>query len=229
MRQVLLDTETTGFPHSQGHKIIEIGCVELFDRQYTGNNFQVYLNPERESDAGALEVHGLSTEKLKDKPLFAEVAEDFINYIRGAELLIHNAPFDIGFLNMELSLLSKKLGKVEDYASVVDTLKMAKRQHPGGRNSLDALCKRYGVDNSRREKHGALLDSEILGDVYLAMTGGQTSLSLQQNDAKNNKQSTWSESLPDVRVIQASEDELAEHQRYLDMLFEKSGDKRWVG
>ncbi|MES9904577.1 MAG: DNA polymerase III subunit epsilon, partial [Sedimenticola sp.] len=170
-RQVFLDTETTGLEHKQGHRIIEIGCVEMVDRRLTGNNFHQYLQPDRKIDAGAGEVHGITNEFLEDKPRFEALANDFMEYVNGAELIIHNAPFDIGFLNSELQMLKKEWGDLSSYCRVVDTLVMAKKLHPGQRNSLDALCKRYDIDNSHRELHGALLDSEILAEVYLFMTG----------------------------------------------------------
>ncbi len=179
MRSVVLDTETTGMPVTDGHRIIEIGCVELEGRRLTGRHFHVYLQPDREVDEGAIAVHGITNEYLKDKPRFREVANDFFEFIRGAQLIIHNAAFDIGFINNEFALLGQQdRSDVTEYCSVLDTLLMARERHPGQRNNLDALCKRYGVDNSGRDLHGALLDAEILADVYLAMTGGQTSLSL---------------------------------------------------
>jgi DNA polymerase-3 subunit epsilon len=178
MRQIVLDTETTGLEPSQGHKIIEIGCVELVNRRLTGNHYHQYIQPDREIDEGAIEVHGISNEFLMNKPLFADVVEDFLAFVRGAELVIHNAPFDIGFLNHELKLLKGSYGQVEKHCTVLDTLALARKMHPGQKNSLDALCKRYEVNNSHRELHGALLDAEILADVYLLMTGGQTSLLL---------------------------------------------------
>ena len=178
MRSVVLDTETTGMPVTDGHRIIEIGCVELEGRRLTGRHFHVYLQPDREVDEGAIAVHGITNEYLKDKPRFREVANDFFEFIRGAQLIIHNAAFDIGFINNEFALLGQQdRSDVTEYCSVLDTLLMARERHPGQRNNLDALCKRYGVDNSGRDLHGALLDAEILADVYLAMTGGQTSLS----------------------------------------------------
>jgi DNA polymerase-3 subunit epsilon len=178
MRQIILDTETTGLEPSDGHRIIEIGCYELQYRRPTGRTFHHYINPGREVDEGALEVHGISNEFLTDKPPFDAIAEAFVAFIQGAELVIHNAPFDVGFLDHELSLLEGDWGRVSDYAHVTDSLVMAREMHPGQRNGLDALCKRYGIDNTERELHGALLDAEILADVYLAMTGGQTALSL---------------------------------------------------
>lgn len=176
MRQIVLDTETTGLDPASGHRIIEIGGVELIDRKLTGDRFHVYLNPERDIDAGALEVHGLSLEFLADKPRFADIVNDLLEFLKGAELIIHNAPFDIGFLNHELRLLGGDYRDLGEYCDVVDTLALARKKHPGQRNNLDALCKRYAVDNSHRDLHGALLDAEILADVYLAMTGGQTHL-----------------------------------------------------
>ena len=185
MRSVVLDTETTGMPVTDGHRIIEIGCVELEGRRLTGRHFHVYLQPDREIDEGAIAVHGITNEFVKDKPRFREVADEFYEFIHGAQLIIHNAAFDIGFINNEFALLGQsERAEVSDYCSVLDTLMMARERHPGQRNNLDALCKRYGVDNSGRDLHGALLDAEILADVYLAMTGGQTSLSLAGHGAE---------------------------------------------
>ena len=178
MRQIVLDTETTGLETSDGHRIIEIGCVELLDRRITGDTYHQYIQPDRQIDAAAVEVHGITNESLADKPRFADIANDFLEFIRGAELVIHNAPFDVGFINHEFTLLANCPGSVGDYCKVLDTLALARRLHPGQRNSLDALCRRYDIDNSQRELHGALLDAEILADVYLGMTGGQVSLSL---------------------------------------------------
>jgi DNA polymerase-3 subunit epsilon len=178
MRQLVLDTETTGLEPTEGHRIIEIGCVELVERRLTKANFHRYLQPDREIDAGAVAVHGISNAFLADKPRFAEIAEDLIEYLRGAELVIHNAAFDVGFLNHELQQWREDAPRIEDLCSVVDTLLLARQRHPGQRNNLDALCRRYDVDNTRRDLHGALLDAEILADVYLAMTGGQVSLAL---------------------------------------------------
>ncbi len=177
MRQVVLDTETTGLERREGHRIIELGCVELVGRRFTGRNFHRYLQPDREIDEGALSVHGITQVFLRDKPRFADVVDELLEYLRGAELIIHNAAFDVGFLDHELREAGR-LDSVIEHCAVLDTLELARRLHPGQRNSLDALCKRYEVDNARRELHGALLDAEILADVYLAMTGGQTSLDL---------------------------------------------------
>jgi DNA polymerase III subunit epsilon len=176
MRQVVLDTETTGLSWQQGHRIIEIGCVELIDRNITGNDYHVYINPGRKVDEGAMAVHGLSDLFLSDKSVFSSVVDDFLSYVKGSELLIHNAAFDVGFLNYELSLLKRKVSKLSDYCTISDTLLMAREKHVGARNSLDALCKRYEVDSSERELHGALLDASLLAKVYLAMTGGQCAL-----------------------------------------------------
>jgi DNA polymerase-3 subunit epsilon len=178
MRQIVLDTETTGLEVSQGHRIIEIGCIELVNRRVTGNHWHYYVNPDRAVDSGAYEVHGINSEFLQDKPRFSELAEEFHSYIGGAELVIHNAPFDVGFLNNEFALLESPLAPLEESCGILDTLLLARQKHPGQKNNLDALCKRYGIDNSNRSLHGALLDARILADVYLAMTGGQTSLGL---------------------------------------------------
>ncbi|MFK7956748.1 MAG: DNA polymerase III subunit epsilon [Lysobacterales bacterium] len=217
MRQVVLDTETTGLEPSQGHRVIEIGAVELVDRRLSGRQFHEYLNPQRKVDAGALEVHGLSDEFLADKPLFAAVSDTFMQFIDGAELVIHNAPFDVGFLDHELNLLDQSGRKVTDVSRVLDTLELARSMHPGMRNSLDALCRRYDVDNSRRELHGALLDASILAEVYLCMTGGQTSLSLELA-ASSQESTAATRSLgqrPPMRVLSATVDEVSAHQQRL--------------
>lgn len=230
MRQIVLDTETTGLESSQGHRIIEIGCVELVNRKLTGNHYHQYINPQREIDQGAIEVHGITTEFLADKPLFAQVAADFMEYIAGAELIIHNAPFDLGFLNAELQRLERKRRVLEQDCPVIDTLVMARAKHPGQRNNLDALCQRYGVDNSQRELHGALLDAEILADVYLAMTGGQTMLQLSESgDDSGEGQSAGEQirrlpaSRPPLPVIRASAEEVREHEAQLDAIAKDSG------
>lgn len=172
-RQLVLDTETTGLRPEEGHRVIEIACIELLDRKLTNNHYHCYLNPEREIDQAAINVHGLTLSFLKDKPRFADIADDFLTFIDGAELIIHNAPFDIGFLNHELKLWKKEAKRVTDYCSVIDTLMLAREKYAGQRNSLDALCKRLGVDNSKRDLHGAMVDTHLLAQVYLAMTGGQ--------------------------------------------------------
>ena len=233
MRQIVLDTETTGLDWERGHRIIEIGCVELVNRRQTGNTYQCYLNPQREIDEGAQEVHGLSREDLADKPLFAEVAESFLEYVADAELIIHNAPFDIGFLDNELRLIGSETPSLQSSAMVMDTLILARQIHPGQRNSLDALCKRYGIDNSRRDLHGALLDSRLLAEVYLAMTGGQTALSLgddQENGAKkaSGEARKIDRSGVDLVVVHATEAEIKEHDDYLDTIDKaNSGKSLW--
>jgi DNA polymerase-3 subunit epsilon len=231
MRQIVLDTETTGFEHSLGHRIIEIGCVEIVNRKLTGNSYQRYINPKRDSDPGALEVHGLTTEFLTDKPLFEEVYPSFLEFIKDAELIIHNAVFDIGFLNAELSLLSKSVGKVEDYISkVTDSLLLARAKHPGQKNNLDALCKRYGIDNSKRDLHGALLDAEILAEVYLAMTGGQTALLLNQEDNEENgseEVKRLSGDRASLKITRASVEERQAHENILDKISKKAEQVVW--
>lgn len=233
MRQVVLDTETTGLEPSQGHRIIEIGCVEMIDRRLTGNNFHQYLQPGREIDAGAVEVHGITNEFLADKPLFGAIAEDLVAYLQGAELIIHNAPFDVGFLDMEFAAWTKGAGReplrIEDICLVTDTLVMARKAHPGQRNSLDALCKRYDIDNSHRDLHGALLDSEILADVYLRMTGGQVALSLDGGGGDSQAQATVGgirrlpAQRPALPVRRADPQEAALHAARLEALHKASG------
>jgi DNA polymerase-3 subunit epsilon len=231
-RIVVLDTETTGLNPQEGHRIIEIGCVELINRRLTGNRFQVYINPDRLIDSGAIEVHGISNQFLEDKPRFQDIVDDFITFIRGAELVIHNAPFDVGFINYELSLLNASTATIEDYSSVFDTLTYARKKHPGQRNSLDALCKRYGIDNSHRELHGALLDAEILADVFLLMTGGQFSL-LDEDQAGTEDQQPGKEAKrlcadrPALKIIRCNDDELKAHQLRLEALEKASGACVW--
>ena len=229
MRQIVLDTETTGLEPKQGHRIIEIGCVEVIDRRVTDNRYHQYINPEREIDEGAVEVHGITTAFLADKPRFADIADDFINFIRGAELVIHNAPFDVGFIDHELTLLNQPQNHVSNICTVLDSLVLARKMHPGQKNSLDALCKRYDIDNSQRDLHGALLDAEILADTYLAMTGGQTMLSLGgHNDEPGNvagvsQPRRVSSALGNLRVIKVNDEELASHQTRLAGINEASG------
>ena len=227
MRQIVLDTETTGLEPKEGHRIIEIGCVELFNRRLTGNDYHQYLQPDREIDEGALAVHGISNEFLADKPRMADVVEAFIDYVRGAELIIHNAPFDVGFINHELALLDGDWGRLEDYCTITDSLVMARGLYPGQRNSLDALCKRLDVDNSNREYHGALLDARILADVYLAMTGGQSSLLLEEEEGNGDEEAEnvaapieRAEPLP---VLRASEAEREAHAAMLEVIAGASG------
>jgi DNA polymerase-3 subunit epsilon len=230
MRQIILDTETTGLEPSEGHRIIEIGCVELVGRRLTGNNFHQYVNPDRDIDSGAVEVHGITTESLKDKPRFADIVSDFLDYVRGAELIIHNAPFDVGFLNHEFGLIAAAGGnaaRIEDHCGVVDTLKLARSMHPGQKNDLDSLCRRYGVDNTQRTLHGALLDAEILADVYLAMTGGQATLfeevrSPLQGGTQAAEIRRFAPKRTRLPVIAPSAEELVAHERWLDDLEKQS-------
>ena len=228
MRQIALDTETTGISKDEGHRIIEIGCIEIENRRITGNEFHCYLNPEREIDEGATRVHGLTLEKLSNEPLFKEVAKDFLNFVSGAELIIHNAAFDVGFLNKEISLLEWDESSIEEHALVMDTLKMAREMHPGKKNSLDALCTRYEIDRSMRQVHGALIDADLLAKVYLAMTGGQDALDLdqpvlisQETQTKNKENKNIS-----LKVQKASIDELSEHEDFLSMM-KKNGECHW--
>lgn len=231
MRQIILDTETTGLEPAQGHRIIEIGCVEMVNRRLSGRTYHQYINPQREVDAGAMEVHGITNEFLSDKPLFEQVAAEFLAFVAGADLIIHNAPFDIGFINHELRILDPGHQLVEQQCGeVIDTLVMARQMHPGRRNNLDALCTRYAVDNTQRDLHGALLDAEILADVYVAMTSGQTDLGLgghgeSVGEAGNSGDqhrplAANREKLP---IIQANSEELAAHQRLLELIDSKSG------
>lgn len=231
-RQVVLDTETTGLNPQEGHRIIEIGCVELINRRLSKRHFHVYINPERTIDAGAIEVHGITNEFLADKPLFKDIVGEFLQFIQDAELIIHNAPFDVGFLNHELRLYDQASGKIEDYSSVFDTLTLARKKHPGQRNSLDALCKRYGIDNSHRQLHGALLDAEILADVFLLMTGGQASL--LDEDVSNDEQaatpqaSLLSAQRPKLKVIPCSSEELQIHEQRLQAIQKASSNCIWL-
>jgi len=226
MRQVILDTETTGLEVDKGHKIIEVGCVELVNRKLTGNHYHRYINPEREVDQGAIEVHGITLQNLLDKPIFANIATELLNFIAGAELIIHNADFDLGFLNAEFKFLDGKFEGIESICGIIDTLQLARHRHPGQRNSLDALCERYSVDNSQRDLHGALLDAEILADVYLSMTGGQTSLGLSDISEKiegfhngvDNEPKKLTIKSRKLLVIRPSSVELAEHEKYLSHL-----------
>lgn len=240
-RQIVLDTETTGLEPSQGHRIIEIGAVEMVNRRLTGNRFHQYLNPDREIDAGAIEVHGITNEMLADKPKFADVAEDFLAFVKGAELVIHNAPFDTGFINHELKLLgaAAPAGNIEQLCGVLDTLRLARKMRPGQKNDLDSLCRHYSIDNSQRTLHGALLDAEILADVYLVMTGGQTALFQEPGEsvsAATRQTLARSDirrldaSRPALRVIHASAEEIAEHTKMVAEIDKKSGGKCvWKG
>lgn len=231
MRQIVLDTETTGLSPEDGHRVIEIGCVELLNRKLTGSRFHVYINPERPIDQGAVDVHGLDNKFLADKPLFAQVAGDFLAYVQGTELIIHNAPFDVGFINAELRRLGTAPSSIGDYCGVLDTLALAKKKHPGQRNSLDALCKRYGVNNSHRELHGALLDAEILAEVYLAMTGGQSDLLLEPERREESPRASKPTSnnpgtrknRPGLAVVRCAGEELEAHEARLAALDKSSG------
>lgn len=232
MRQVILDTETTGLEPKQGHRIIEIGCVEIVNRRKTDVHFHQYLNPERDIEDGAFDVHGLSNEFLADKPRFADIAQDLIDFIRDSEVIIHNAPFDIAFINAELLRLGTQWGELQHYCRVLDTLAMARDLHPGQKNSLDALCTRYQVDNTQRELHGALLDAQILLDVYLAMTGGQTNLLLEEDDttrgADADSRLRISRNRARLRTIEPSGSELQAHrQRLLQVDAYSSGKCIW--
>ncbi len=228
-RQVVLDTETTGLDPIQGHRVIEIGCVELINRRQTDRRFHTYLQPDRAIDEGAVRVHGITSDFLKSQPRFADVAEEFLNFVRDAELIIHNAAFDLGFLNHELRLCGRGQFVLEQLCAVEDTLQLARQRHPGQRNSLDALCKRYNIDNSQRTLHGALLDAEILADVYLAMTRQQSSMferdvvgamTARNGEAQRTRVTrNW----PPLPVIRADADEVAAHARYLDLLEKSSG------
>lgn len=229
MRQIVLDTETTGLAWERGHRVIEIGCIELIKRRPTGREFQRYLNPDRLIDAGAMEVTGISNESLLDKPRFHEIVDEFLDFIRGAELIIHNAAFDVGFLDNELNLVGRDLGRISDYASVVDSLRMARERYPGQRNSLDALCKRLGVDNAHRTQHGALLDAQLLVEVYLALTSGQGDLGF------GIEPSTPAPGVAPVplterprRVLRASAEEGALHAERLRKIEEKTGVCVWL-
>ena len=231
MRQIVLDTETTGLEVSLGHRVIEIGCIELVDRRVTGNHWHHYFNPEREIDAGAYEVHGISNDFLQDKPRFVELADEFYDYVKGAELVIHNATFDVGFLNHEMKLLQASYEPLGDSCSILDTLLLARQKHPGQKNNLDALCKRYDIDNSQRSLHGALLDARILADVYLAMTGGQTSLGLDaEQGAETNlepveyKRAANAAPLP---LWQPDEASLKANHEYIEFLAGKHPDPAW--
>jgi len=226
-RLIMLDTETTGISVAQGNRILEIGAVEVINREVTGATYQQYINPKRESEPGALEVHGITSEFLSDKPPFERIVDEFINYVRGAELVIHNAPFDVGFINNEFMLCGKNI-KIEDICIITDSLDYARNKHPGAKNNLDALCRRYGIINDHRTLHGALLDSEILAEVYLMMTGGQTKLNLDAgNDNSASGLSLDLSNLPPLRVVKANQEELQAHNQLLDKL-SNNGEKPFI-
>ena len=232
-RQIVLDTETTGLEVGQGHRVIEIGCVELINRRITGRHYHQYIHPDRDIDEGAMEVHGISLEFLANKPRFAHIAEEFIEFVAGAELIIHNAPFDIGFLDAELSRLELNARPLGEQCAVIDSLQLARHKHPGQRNNLDALCQRYDIDNTSRTLHGALLDAEILAEVYLAMTGGQASLvlSAEAEDASSGRSEAAIRRLPAKRtplpVIAPSDEELSRHESRLDDIEATAGRAIW--
>ena len=234
MRQVILDTETTGLNADQGHRIIEIGCVELVNRKLTGRHYHQYINPMRAVEEGALAVHGITDEFLRDKPAFNVIVQKFMEFVDGAELVIHNAAFDIGFINTELKLLKKPQGPITNNCRVVDTLLLARQMHVGQRNSLDALCKRYGIDNSQRELHGALLDAHLLARVYLAMTGGQATLfgEVETAEIATQQQTTTNVVLTieprNLCVLKATPDEIAVHEDHLQAM-QKKGKCLWLG
>ncbi|TDB55617.1 DNA polymerase III subunit epsilon [Photorhabdus luminescens] len=235
-RQVVLDTETTGMNklgvHYEGHKIIEIGAVEVINRRLTGRHFHVYIQPDRLVDPEAFEVHGISDEFLQDKPLFADIADEFIEFIRGAELIIHNAPFDIGFIDYEFGKLNRDISPTADFCKITDSLQLARGLFPGKRNNLDALCDRYDIDNSKRTLHGALLDAEILADVYLIMTGGQTSLTFSMEGeiaggANFSEIQRITRPQTALKVVYATDEELAAHESRLDLVEKKGGSCLW--
>ena len=230
-RQIVLDTETTGLEISDGNRLIEIGAVEMQERRITGKQFHYYLNPQRSIEEGALEVHGITEEFLQDKPLFSDIAAEFLDFIQGAELIIHNAAFDLGFLDAELAMLAEPPGQVSEFASVLDTLELARELHPGQRNSLDALCKRYEIDNSNRSLHGALLDAQLLAEVYLAMTGGQSDLGLSFRVSQSRPEPgvrLGASVRPPLRVLQPTIEELELHQQRLQAIRKSSGSCLWL-
>ena len=227
MRQIVLDTETTGLEPAQGHRIIEIGCVEMDNRRLTGNHYHQYIQPDRDIDDGAIEVHGISNEFLADKPRFEDIVDDFLRFVNGAELIIHNAPFDVGFINHELQRYEKDHPSIDTICTIVDTLALAREMHPGQKNNLDALCKRYDVDNSHRELHGALLDAEILADVYLRMTGGQEALFVESQqqavEVGHSEIIRISGNRPALKVVYANQAEVEAHEKRLQAIQQASG------
>lgn len=231
MRQIVLDTETTGLETAAGHRLIEVGATELVNRRPTGNVFHRYLNPEREIDEGATAVHGIHLAQLLDEPKFAEIADELMEFLRGAELIIHNAPFDIGFIEHELRLMKYPRPKLDQQCAVLDTLVLARDLHPGQRNSLDALCRRYGIDNSKRDVHGALLDANLLADVYLAMTGGQADLGLEQESGRDavadiNEPGKVLRDDVTLKLISVSDDELSQHDELMRKIAAECPDMR---
>lgn len=234
MRQIVLDTETTGLDPEEGHRIIEIGCVELINRRPSGSTYHQYIQPDRDIEEGAIDIHGITNAFLADKPRFADIAQDFLEYTKGAQLIIHNAPFDVGFINYELMLAKanheddgERANKIEEHCAIEDTLVLARKIHPGQKNDLDSLCKRYNIDNSQRTFHGALLDAEILADAYLAMTGGQTGLfddghGPAQHWAGDSNIKRLDADRPPLLVIRANEQEMTAHETWLDEINQKS-------
>lgn len=226
MRQIILDTETTGLSPAQGHRLIEIGCIEMMNRRMTNNHFHFYVNPQRAIDEGAIKIHGITNEFLKDKPFFADIAESLFSFLKDAELIIHNAPFDVGFLNAEFARIDQSRVPITQFCSVIDTLTIARREHPGQQNTLDALCRRYGVNNKHRDLHGALIDAALLADVYLQMTGGQTQLFGAQSSDENTIvdlkiEKMWRQSGAALSVIVADDTELFAHEILLDKIAAK--------
>ncbi|MEE4162982.1 MAG: DNA polymerase III subunit epsilon [Woeseiaceae bacterium] len=233
MRQIVLDTETTGLSTAQGHRIIEIGCIEIYNRRLTGREYHRFLNPDRDIDEGAERVHGISRASLETEPRFHEIVDELLDFLGGAELVIHNAEFDVGFIEHELKLMKHPKPRIADHASVLDTLALAREMHPGQRNSLDALCKRYEVDASRRDVHGALIDADLLARVYLAMTGGQTALSLTAATASESSGPVELDPVRnaaslDLTVVRATDEEAAAHEALLERL-RAAGDCAWDG
>ena len=229
-RQIVLDTETTGIDPLQGHRIIEIGCVELVNRRFTGNNYHVYVNPDRIVEQEAIDVHGITNEFLADKPKYRDISQEFFDYINGAELVIHNAAFDVGFMDHEFRLLDRTWAGTDQYCEILDTLDMARKKHPGQRATLDALCKKYGINNAHRVLHGALLDAEILADVYLMMSGGQININLVtsgQASADDVGIRRLDSNRQKLNVIHATADELQKHEERLDIVAKKGGSVLW--
>lgn len=231
MRQIVLDTETTGLDPKQGHRIIEIGCLEVVRRKLTGRHFHVYINPQRLVEQEAIDVHGITNEFLQDKPIFEQVADEFFEFIKGAELVIHNAPFDVGFMDHEFAAFGTKYGKTADHCQILDTLQLARQMRPGQKNNLDALCRAFGIDNSGRDFHGALLDAELLADVYLAMTGGQTKLDLaakQKQEGEGDARGVIRfKTQPNLKVLRATADEETAHKQRLAVVEAEGGSCIW--
>lgn len=229
MRQIVLDTETTGLSVTEGHKIIEVGCVELINRQITGKTLHHYINPQRTIDIGAQQVHGITLEFLANKPIFAQISEEIFEFIKGAELIIHNAPFDVSFIDYEFKATRSTYSSIAEHCSIIDTLVLARKKHPGQQNSLDALCKRYEIDNSKRDLHGALLDAHLLSQVYLAMTGGQTSFFVEQKAEASHKavkeQNVFIKRRGDLKVVSANDSEMQAHNELLERIKKASNNR----